>query len=373
MDRFAIGHAKGSNWRETLTACLAQIGDVPPGANLGLLYLADAYGADARACVDILRERTGVPHWVGSVGLGVIATGTEYYEDAAMAIMVGAFPEESFRVFGGGTRDIEALKQTHGEWYRQDDFHFGIVHGDPRNMATPELVDQLAQEVPGGFFVGGISSSNTEYVQIADGVTSGAISGVLFAPGVPVVTGLTQGCSPISETFEITESVKNVIVTIDGRPALEVMKESIGEVLARDLNRAAGYIFAGLPVEGSDTGDYLVRNLIGVDPQNQLIAIGDLAETGRRIMFCRRDGDTARYDLMRMLRDVKTRAGDRRPRGAVYYSCLGRGRNMFGTDGAELEMVREVIGDVPLVGFFANGEISYNRLYGYTGVLTLFL
>jgi small ligand-binding sensory domain FIST len=373
MERFLLGHASASDWREAATQCLTQIGRIPRDANLGFVYLGDAYGADAHAIVEWLRVQTGVSHWLGTVGLGVIATGIEYYDRPAMAILVAGFPEDGFRVFSGVVRDLDTVQDAHGEWYRRSDFHFGIIHGDPRNMATPELIGRLAEEVPGGFFVGAISSSHGEYAQVADDITTGGISGVLFREDLPVVTGLTQGCSPISESFEITDGIKNVIITINDRPALEVMKESIGEVLARDLNRAAGYIFVGIPVEGSDTGDYLVRNLIGIDPQNQMIAVGDLVQTGQRIMFCRRDGQTARDDLRRMLCDVKARVGDRRPKGGVYFSCLGRGRHMFGEESTELELVREVIGDVPLVGFFANGEVSHNRLYGYTGVLTLFL
>jgi small ligand-binding sensory domain FIST len=149
------------------------------------------------------------------------------------------------------------------------------------------------------------------------------------------------------------------------------MKEEIGEVLARDLQRAAGYIFVGLPVRGSDTGDYLVRNILGVDPQNDLVAIGEYVETGDELLFCRRDQESAEQDLQRMLVAVRQQLGA--PiRGAVYYSCLGRGQHMFGVPHRELGLIRETLGEVPLVGFFANGEISHDRLYGYTGVLTLF-
>jgi small ligand-binding sensory domain FIST len=142
-------------------------------------------------------------------------------------------------------------------------------------------------------------------------------------------------------------------------------------VLARDLRRAAGYIFAGLPVRGSDTGDYLVRNILGVDPQNDLVAIGEEVEMGGELLFCRRDQDSAEQDLQRMLVAARQQLGST-IRGAVYYSCLGRGRHMFGAPDRELGLIREALGEVPLVGFFANGEISHDRLYGYTGVLTLF-
>lgn len=163
----------------------------------------------------------------------------------------------------------------------------------------------------------------------------------------------------------------NVISTLDGRPALEVMKEAIGEMLARDLGRAAHFIHVGLPVAGSDRGDYLVRNLVGIDPDQGLIAIGDLVEPGADLLFCKRDAESARRDLRRILSELREELPGR-ARGALYYSCIGRGENMFGSRGAELALVKEALGEMPLAGFFCNGEISHDRLYGYTGVLTLF-
>jgi small ligand-binding sensory domain FIST len=194
----------------------------------------------------------------------------------------------------------------------------------------------------------------------------------MFTDAVAVQTSLSQGCSPIGPHRTITEAQRNVLVTLDGRPALDVFKEDIGEILSRDIARVGGYIFAGLPIPGSDTGDYLVRNLIGVDLQQKLLAIGDLVEEGRELMFCRRDAGTAREDLSRMLAHLKARLSGP-PRGGVYISCLGRGANLFGDDSEELKQIRDELGDFPLVGFYANGEVSQDRLYGYTGVLTLFL
>ncbi len=218
---------------------------------------------------------------------------------------------------------------------------------------------------------GGLSSSNGDNLQISDGVSSGGVSGLLFDSEVAVITGHTQGCTPIADKHTITACERNIVVEIDGRPALDVFNQDVGDVIARDLQRVAGYIFAALPIRGSDTSDYMVRNLIGIDTENGLIAIGDLLEPGDELMFCRRDGNSAREDMLRMLEDMRARI-DAEPKGAVYYSCLGRGRYQFGDDSEELRMIRDQLGDIPLVGFFANGEIFHNRLYGYTGVLTLF-
>jgi small ligand-binding sensory domain FIST len=162
-------------------------------------------------------------------------------------------------------------------------------------------------------------------------------------------------------------------ISIDNKPALDIFKQDIGEVLARDVDRAAGYIFAGFPVKGSDTGDYLVRTIVGLNMEQGMLAIGEHLKTGSQILFCRRDGQTAIEDMQRMLDNVKQRLGKQKPRGALYVSCLGRGRSLFGEDSQELKMISEVLGEIPLVGFYASGEIAGNQLYGYTGVLTLFL
>ena len=164
-----------------------------------------------------------------------------------------------------------------------------LVHGDPRNPQTHDIIPELSDAL-GGFLVGGLTSSRTNYGQFGGRpgtapVIEGGVSGVLFSSEVPVATGLTQGCTPIGPAHKITRAQNNIIVEIDGRPALDVFKEDIGELLARDLRRVAGYIFAALPITGSDTGDYLVRNLVGIDPNHGLIAIGDMVEPGRSIMF----------------------------------------------------------------------------------------
>jgi small ligand-binding sensory domain FIST len=124
---------------------------------------------------------------------------------------------------------------------------------------------------------------------------------------------------------------------------------------------------------GSDRADYVVRNLLGLDVQRDIVAVGSELRRGDPVMFVKRDGGTAQADLRRMLHDLLRRAEGRAIRGALYHSCVARGPNMFGSDSAELRTIEAVLGPVPLVGFFTNGEIFRNRLYSYTGVLTLFL
>jgi len=368
MQSFIQGHASDPDWHSALEQALQHTAPADGTANFGFLYISEGFADDLG---DILRElklRTGIAHWVGSVGEAILCTRTEYYDQPALAFLLCEFPENSFEVFKLGQFDpSETLADPLGG------LRVAIVHGDPRNAALVDAITDFPQQLGNGYLCGGLTSAESHFYQIADDITEGTLSGVIFNDEVEMVSGLSQGCTPIGPLHTLTECDYHMALTIDRRPAIEVFKEDIGEVLARDIDRAAGYIFAGFPVAGSDTGDYLVRNIVGIDPEHGRIAIGDHMTEGVPIMFCRRDGKSASDDLLRMLNDIKRRLNGRTPRGGIYISCLGRGRHLFGPDAGELNMIADTLGDIPLVGFYANGEIIGHRLYGYTGVLTLFV
>jgi small ligand-binding sensory domain FIST len=373
MSRFVHAHAGGGNWHALVEHALARLPQARPGGALGFVYLDHRLAGDCDRVIGALREATGTVHWIGSVGMGVCSTGREEYDEPSLAIMLTDLGDDDFRLLPPIVGSVgELLAATH-QWRERSLASVAVVHGDPSNLRLPQLIESLADGLEGGFLVGGLTSSEDLQVQIADQAVEGGLSGALLAGTVPVVTGVTQGCRPIGERHEITQAQRNILVEIDGRPALDVLKDDIGEMLARDLARIGGYIFAALPVVASDTGDYLVRNLVGIDPDQGLVAIGDEVAPGMSLQFARRDGHTARHDLVRMLEDLDARCEGRRVKGALYHTCLGRGRHLFGDGSAELRLVQDHLGDIPLVGFYANGEISHRSLYGYTGVLTLFL
>ena len=371
-EKFLVAHASAPKWQDAAARIVRDLQPITAEHRLGFLYVTDDY-ADAMKDISVfLRQTTGVPHWVGTVGFGICAPGKEYFGQPAMVAMATPIPEDSFRIFSGVTDSVDpALTAVEG--WLGDTPPLVVTHADPRNHKVPALVDELAERT-NGFLVGGLTASRGAHPQLAGSVSEGEISGVMLSiESVPAATALTQGCMPIGPVHTITAAEENILIEIDGRPALDVFKEDIGEILARDLRRVAGYIFAALPVSGSDTGDYLVRNLTGIDPEQGLLAIGEIVHSGDGIMFCRRDHDSAVGDMRRMLGDLRKRAGNAPIRGGLYYSCCARGPNQFGDNSEELGMIAEELGSFPLVGFFANGEISHNRLYGYTGVLTLFL
>ncbi len=372
-NEFRAAHAAGSTWQEAVREIVIDLGSLGAAHRLGFLYITDKY-ADSLTDIAIFpRQTTGVPHWVGTIGFGVSGGNTEYFDAPAMAVLVAPITEDDFWIFSDRDNQAEQIAQDNADWLTKADAPLAIVHADPRNENILDQIEALAAAT-NGFLVGGLTASRGRLSQLADNVEEGVISGVMLSlHSVPVQLGLTQGCAPIGPSRTITEAEENIVFTIDGRPALDVLKEDIGEVLARDLSRIEGYIFAALPVPGTDTADYLVRNLIGISEDEGVLAIGSSVVEGDRIMFCRRDRDSAVEDLRRMLGDLKRRAGGRDIRGGLYYSCVARGVNQFGPDSVELGIIREVLGEFPLAGFFANGEISNDRLYGHAGVLALFL
>jgi small ligand-binding sensory domain FIST len=366
MEPFRAARATGDDWRMVCRQCLEQLRDLPAAARLGFVYASGPLAEALDLVVEELKRATGIADWAGCGGAGVCSSGDEHLGQGALVVLVASLRAGEHRVFdalhgaaapSGGTGSRAGL---------------AVVHGDPRQIRAPEAISGLAAE-RGLFLVGGLASSPTSAAQIAGRPTEGGLSGVALAAEVPVITGITQGCVPIGPVHEVTACHSRWLVSLDGRPALEVLKEEIGDILTRQLHRVSHYIHAALPVHGGDRGDYLVRNLLGIDLQQGAIAIAAEVRRGDGILFVKRDGGSARKDLHRMLLDLDARRRGRPIRGALYHVCIARGPNLFGPDSRELKMIEDVLGPVPLAGFFANGEIFHDRLYTYTGVLTLFL
>ena len=418
MKLFPSGHATHPQWRMAAGLVLAQLRaqmalpDYARSPTLGLLYITDHYADDAQEILDHLgAELPEITDWSGTVGIGVSANNAEYFDEPALSVMLCMLPSDPYRVFSG----VAPLASTEMSGFAA---HTALVHADPATPDLAELVAEMAGRTDTGYLFGGLSSGRAGSLQFAiggngnirghgaaGGVFSGGLSGVVFGEGVRVVSRVTQGCQPVSRERVITEADGNLLLKLDGEPALDVLLAELGVSLeepqeAIDAVRAT---LVGLVDAGSDSirrtgdlgADVLVRHIIGLDPTRRGVAIADTAEAGMRMTFCRRNAQAARADLMRVCAEVREElepqeqtlataravaAGEaeaaphpaRRIAGAVYVSCSGRGGPHFGAPGAELQIVRHALGDVPLVGFFAAGEIARHHLYGYTGVLTVF-
>ncbi len=371
MSQYILAHASNNDWQVALQQCIqqAQQNSATNTATLGFIYVTDAYAAHLKKIINGLENQFPNIDWLGTIGQAICVTNIEYADQPAMAILLTDIAKTNYSIFS---------QQATVEQSNLNNVQFAIIHADPRNPMLSEQIETLGATLEPSYFVGGLTSASNYFYQYAGnattgGITEGGLSGVIFKNSDAVMTGLSQGCTPISDTFTITECEHHMAISIDNRPALDVFTENIGEILARDINRAAGYIFAGLPIEGSDTGDYLVRSIVGFDPDNRFLAIADDLKPNSQIMFCKRDSQSAIEDLQRMLNTLKERLNGKQPKGALYISCLGRGQHMFGKVSTEVKYISDILGDIPLVGFYANGEIARQQLYSFTGVLTLFL
>jgi len=371
MTTFPAAYSDATDWRDLVRELAAGLhSGTAPGGGLGLLYLTDSFADEFAAVADALRRETGVDTWIGTLGLGVMAGERAAFDRPAAAAMVLDIGTDAYRLIAR-TPIPDRWPDELMRWAETVNPTSALVHADGTTPSLASLIETLAAR-SGAYLVGGLTCSRTGQHQLAGDLGAGGVSGALFAPDVPVTVGLTQGCSPLGASHEITAGEGNIISEIDGRPALDVFKEDIGEMLARDLQRVAGYVHVAFPVSGADGGaDYMVRNLMAIDAQSGLLGVATEVAPGDRVIFVRRDPQSAQEDLWRMLDDIKKRMPGP-ARGAVYVSCVARGPSMFGSESAEAEMLSSGLGDVPVIGFYAGGEISNDRLYGYTGVLLAF-
>ena len=412
MKLFPCGHATHPQWRMAAGLVLAQLQaqmalpDYAKQPRLGLLYITDHYAPHAQALLDHLRQALPeVPDWAGTVGIGVAVSNAEYFDEPAMALMLCDLTPEQYRVFSG----VSPLPSAWAD--------AALVHADPHTPDLAELIAEMADRTQQGYLFGGLSASRTRSVQFAvraedaggsevhGGVLEGGLSGVAFSPEVALMSRVTQGCQPVSPEREITQSEGHVVLQLAGEPALDVMLTDLGISLGEPQKAIAVVrsTLVGLSAAGQSgvgrTGhlgnDVRVRHIIGLDPLRQGVAVAENLEPGMLLTFCRRDVQAARADLVRVCAEIREElepetlsieaihalsdnplptlpAAGPRIAGAVYVSCTGRGGPHFGGPSAELQIIRHALGDVPLVGFFAAGEIARNQLYGYTGVLTVF-
>jgi len=414
MKLFPYAHATHPQWPMAADLVLAQLRaqmalqGYAPNPTLALLYITDHFAAQAGEILEHLgAELPWVTDWSGTVGIGILSNNVEYFDEPAMAVMLLELPTDQYRVFSG----ISPL----GLGFEA---HTALVHADGATHDLGELLEEMAQRTDARYLFGGLSSSRTSSVQFAvaadgnirgqgaaSGVLRGGLSGVAFGREVAVVSRVTQGCKPVSGVRTVTGADRNVVLTLDGEPALDVMLQDLGITLekpqeALETVRATlvGLSHAGgAPVHetGNFGTDVTVRHIVGLDPGRRAVAVGDLVSEGMQLAFCQRNMQAARADLTRVCAEIREELEPeemslqtaaallgshaeaaphpaRRIAGAIYVSCTGRGGPHFGAPNAELQLVRRALGDVPMVGFFAGGEIAFNHLYGYTGVLTVF-
>jgi len=372
---FKSALATNRDWKIAAETCVKQISDSIP-ANLGFIYVTEPFSIHLTEILHSLRTLTKIDYWVGSVGMGICAISESqsgaYFDEPAIAVLTAKLPDKSFSLFSSSeTLEKEKILFDPAENQFPRGLSFILSHADSENPEILKIIEGL-NETQESFMVGGLTASPNQQHHISGSVTGGGLSGIIFSPELEIITSLSQGCQPLGEVHRIGRCDGNLIMGLDDSRASDILFSDVGVRTMTDFQNVAGKIHVGLPVTGSDTGDYLVRNLIGLDENNGILAIGAPVNEGDSLMFVRRDPEAARLDLQNNFSKLSKRAKNK-IKGGIYISCIARGPNMFGTQNAEVDLIREIIGDIPLVGMFANGEISASRLYTYTGVLSLFL
>lgn len=410
MKTFLQAHAAHADPNKALAVAGAQIEAqrrLPGRAThptLGWIYLTDHYAAHAEQLLARLQQRWPGVAWVGSVGIGVAAGGQEHFDEPALSLMLAELPLDQFQVFSGVRPLVDFAAHT------------AQVHADPSTEDLAELIKEMSRRTATGYLFGGLSSARNRTLHIAQEVLQGGLSGVAFDNRVALVSRVTQGCQPVGPLRSVTGSDRNVITELDGEPALNCLLRDMALAENTDARAALPHLrqtLVGLsdrraadlqqggrfytPARhGTFGSDTRVRNIVGLDPSRRGFAIDENAAPGLQLTFCTRNTEAARRDLMRICAEIREEvepetvtslhamASSAAPgpvsepslptgiAGAIYVSCSGRGGPHFGAPSAELALVRRALGDVPLTGFFAAGEIARHHLYGYTGVLTVF-
>lgn len=405
MKLFPNAHATHPQWRMAAALVLAQLQaqmaqpQYARKPSLGLLYITDHYVADAVALLRYLGQQLpSVADWSGNVGVGVAGNNVEYFDEPALSIMLCDLPPEQYRVFSG----VAPLPLGASAFSA----HTALVHADGRTPDLAELLVEMAGRTSSGYLFGGVAASRGASLAFAQhaggdgaasGVLSGGLSGVAFSDQVGLVSRVTQDCQPIGPQAVVTQAQDNVVLRLDGQPALDVLLQTLGVELNGDPQpalRAVRHTLAGLSnadapaLQGTGHfgADTRVRHIVGLDVARGGVALADRVHEGMHLAFCQRHMAAARADLTRICAEIREElapespalpdeqaATQRRICGALYVSCSGRGGRHFGGPSAELQTVHRALGDVPLVGFFASGEIAAHWLYGYTGLLTVFV
>jgi small ligand-binding sensory domain FIST len=347
--------------------------------DLALLFVSHEH---ARAYAEIAAAvRAALPGalLLGSSARSVIGAGREREEAPGLALALAELPGVELRPLRiSGAR---AAKPAAVDW--QD--ALGIAPGeepaflllaDPWSTDSEALVAGLDAAYPGTTKLGGLASGGESpggnALYLGDDVARGGVVGVALVGDVRLDAIVAQGCRPIGAPMLVSRCAGNLILELDGRPPLETLNELYACASPRDQALFRGSLFGGVQMRASATGEYhqgdfLIRNLVGADPERGALAVAARLERGHVFQFHLRDAQTSAEDLERCLAHYRA---ERAPAGALLFSCLGRGRYLYGRADHDTDSFRRHLGDLPLTGFFCNGEIGPVQgttfLHGYT-------
>jgi small ligand-binding sensory domain FIST len=371
-------------WAENLRA---KLGAHP--VSLGLVFMSPKFFPQAQATLEILRVHARIPLLAGCSSTSMVAGSKEIEDATGIVLALYSLPGAELKGFRFTQTQVEAADgqsywslesgvpptHTNGWLAFIDPFHL-----DAENWIRSWNESFAPLPTFGGLASGPVSEQATQiYLNgevFEDGGVAVSVGGEVKLSGV-----ISQGCTPIGDTWTLTRVEHNLIHQIANRPAYAVLADTVQKLSPADQQKARGNLFIGLVVneylEDFHRGDFLVRQLIGGDPNSGVLAVGAQPRAGQTMQFQRRDAAAASEDMRELLERAKTKIGGAMIYGGCLCCCNGRGKNLFGTPDHDAELVQKEIGPLGLAGFFCNGEIGpvgeKNYLHGFTASLALFV
>jgi small ligand-binding sensory domain FIST len=326
---------------------------------------------------------------VGCCAGGVIGGGAEVEQRPGIALTAAALPDVTVTPFALAAEALPDQDASPGAWRQvlgipQRPVPHFILLADPFTFASESLLAGLDYAYPKSTKVGGLASGATRpggnVLYLDRRIEAAGVVGVALAGDIEVDTIVAQGCRPIGEPMQVTRCDGHILYELDGESALKALQDLAARLSEDDRELMTHSLFLGVAMDElaleHRAGDFLVRNLMGIDVQHGAIAIGEHLRDGQSVQFHLRDAQTSADDLQLLLERFKAEAPRPRAEGALLFSCLGRGIHLYGEPDHDSGLFRRVVGDVPLGGFFCNGEIGpvggATHLHGYTSSFGLF-
>jgi len=375
----------GTALREAGTAARAALDAAPEPPDVAIVFVAGAYGAAIRPALESLTDLVSATTVIGTTAEGVLGNDVEFERVPAVAVWLARLPGAWIRpvsldyrqtpdggMFAGWPDGLAERMPTNAAL---------VLLADPFSFPVDALIKRLEEEHPGLPIVGGMASGSSRpggntLVIGSRTYDSGAV-GVLVGGSVRVRPVVSQGCRPVGRPLVITRAEDNLIVELGGAPALERLREMYGELDDRDRELVRSSLHVGRAAsEYRDTfrrGDFLVRNVLGADPDSGVIAVGDLVRAGQTVQFHVRDATSADEDLRELLGGSPPEVD---PAGALVFTCNGRGSRLFAEPHHDARCLQRCLGPLPAAGFFAQGEIGpigkRTFLHGFTASIAVF-
>ncbi|MFM2294546.1 MAG: hypothetical protein RLZZ350_959 [Verrucomicrobiota bacterium] len=374
--------------RQFATTTRAQL--LAPRVSLGLVFLTTKLFPHAQEILEILQVHAQVPLLAGCSSKSLIIGDSELEDDGGLVLQLFALPGAELKAVRFTQEDLQCAEAEDDFWLTHTGVTPAATNGwltfaDPFHLDTEGWLRSWSaayvdKPVLGGLASGEFSEQLTQiYLNgevFEDGGVAISVGGEVALAGV-----ISQGCSPIGEAWTLTKVEHNFIHQIGNRPAYKVLEETFNALSPAEQNKSKGNLFVGLAmneyVEDFHRGDFLIRNLLGADPQTGIVAVGALPRIGQTIQFHRRDAAAANEDMVALLAHAKQQLGDREIYGGCLCSCNGRGQNLFGKPHHDANLVQKSLGPLSIAGFFCNGEIgpvgAKNFIHGFTASLALFV